>query len=233
MRKIKLMAFIMSVLSCVFLFSTGFANWYSLTVTTEGLPTGGSLTSYKALAIKNQTMTTFQYSTLSFKHRDSNGMFTNTDTGIITVEYVVPKETLTATDGTFKVTFVLDYADLVDSSYQLFINAFNEDNPDIENYYNIKLGETSLINNGRAVTTDDTIEYTYEFTVSKTSSNYSNNEFTSDYTFTISYELYVPKAITADSMNFYNSLGKYLRGAEGKSEDTPTKFIATASVFDT
>ena len=226
MRRVKLMAFLMSLASCLCLFGAGFSSWYAVTIDKGETIPDGNITSYDILTIINEEMTTFQYSILSFKdmvevtetvggEQITKAIFQNVDKGVITVEYLIPLETLAATGGNFNVDFSLGYDMLAVDNHKLFSKAFSV----TENSYSISVDSNS-VNNSKINQDTDTIDFTHSF---------QNIPTGKDYTFTVTYMFDIPGATQSDALNFKNTFGQYLKGSDTPNNDT-TKFVASALV---
>lgn len=237
MRKIKLIAFLLSVTSCLFLLSTGFATWYNVNFP-EGIEDKeGSFEAYDVLTISNVGMDMFQFSMFSFKTAMYEGAtltkFEDSPTGVISVTYRIPAETLAVVGNSFKVETSLSYAaDTLAKTPTnglfggLTLNAAN-------NGISVSCTATTGTVEQVMTTTVNGSEITsaYQFTGvtanAKSDTTKSSNdvyEFTITYTFTIS-----------SGTNFKNTFGQYLKGTEKTAENQTnygTKFIASAHVTD-
>ena len=222
LRKIRLIAFLLSLTSCIFMFGVGFSTWYNVSVSS---PVEQSVTveTYDVLSVymrENDGMTIFNSSLLSFKTTD--GTLADTDRGVITVNYVVPASTVAATDGSFTVDFLLGYSALAsgNSDHRLFATAFGDDFPNNSFSVQVKLGDSTeyVLQDGDVsdLADDDSIFGSYDFTVENTEQDF---EFTVIYTFDI-----------PGGLNFKSSFGQYLNGSEGATD--ATKFSASAAVRD-
>lgn len=199
MRKIRLISIAMSVLSCVCIFSVGFSSWFSLE--SPAKTTSGSYDTYGVLSIENTEMTVFQFSALSFK--DEN--YEDTDEGVISVKYKIPKESVKAVNGNFVVDISLGYSGISDSEYKLFKNAFAEESGN--NYY-VKVDGDTIV---ASIAEDDTISFQKTF---------DGCDQSKDFEFTVTYIFDIPN----DDANFRNTFGKYLvaGGTDGKKATTFT-----------
>ena len=214
-RKIKLLAILMSITSCLLMFSMGFATWYNVTLPNASTVGSGDVVVYDALTIHNSGMTMFSSSLISFKTSDKT--LTDANSGVITVNYKIPKNTITAAKKNFTVDFELGYSDLAVSDHKLFATAFG--NGFAKNNFSVVLNlngqAITLVQNGRSdkVSAEDTINCSYDF---QNISDTADLEFSVTYTFNIE-----------GGVNFRDSFGKYLKGTDG---DETTKFAASAVV---
>lgn len=228
MRKIRFISLIMSILSSLFIFSVGFSTWYEFNPPkTYG---EGDFMGYGVLEIKNTGMDVFQYSALSFKEveYDESGnisSFKDIDTGVIRVEYTVPKETLKSTDGSFTITADLGYSNLSDTGHKLFATAFSPS----DNFYTVKYYEGGIDSDSDKYAVTATInessdKITFELGFPTVNSSVDTSK---DYVFTVEYSFYIPSSTDSDVHNFRNTFGKYMKGTEGGSG---TQFVATATL---
>lgn len=219
LRKIKLIALVVSITSCLLMFSVGFSTWYNVSAPAPVEPdTPGSFEAYDMVGIYmkgNDGMEMFKSSLLSFK---TNEKLENTDSGSIKVHYVVPKSTLETMDGNFAVNFSLGYVSLVqpaeENGHKLFAHAFSENYSDNSFSVSVKIGENDPYAVEAVLTEDDEIICSYDF---------RNIDETQDFEFTVIYTFNIPHGI-----NFKESFGQYLNGTEGKAD--ATKFSASAMV---
>ncbi len=241
MRKINLMSFILSILSCLIVFSVGFSTWYEIDPSAIEAKKEAS-GAYEAYAVEESTqggmsiditsVSLFAFSGLSFKNivRDGTTLtkFENSDTGTIEVTYVVTGSTIPS-DGKFKVTAALGYTGA--SKTTLFTDAFAVS----DNSYAVKITEgvitddsvfTDITAKEDNLTIDDStdkITFSHNFTATK------NTDGTfDDYTFTVVYTFTIPPSTDTEPLNFRNSFGKHIIGPDGNNT-TPTKFVATAT----
>ena len=215
--KMKLIALLLSIASCLLMFSVGFSTWYNVVLPEGATQASGTVSVYDALTIHNTGMTVFNSSLLSFKTNDQT--LTDTDEGVITVNYKIPAETVIATNGTFAVNLELGYSSLAVENHALFATAFSNSFTDNNFSVDLKVGEQtlSLIAAGKSdkLAADDKIVCSKTFTGVGTGSDF---EFSVVYTFDID-----------SGDNFRESFGKYLKGTEGAET---TKFAASATVSD-
>lgn len=232
LRKIKLVALLVSITCCFFMFSVGFSAWFNISAPAPVTPDDtGSLESYDVLTIHmkgDNGMKVFKSSLLSFKDSDTLED-SKTGTGTIEATYVVPKSTVEATAGSFTVDFSLGYSSLSLNGHQLFGHAFSTTYKDNSYSASVVYGannETKIdltpqflsVQDDQVI--DDTIICSYTF---------ENIPTTDDFEFTLIYTFKIPKGI-----NFKESFGQYLNGTES-TEDNPsdtTKFSASAVVKD-
>ena len=218
-RKIKFIALLLSITSCLFMFGVGFSTWYNLS-TSDVVTSTGSIEAYDVLTIQNSGMTLFKSSLFSFKTNDQT--LSDSNAGVITVNYKVPVETLAATDGSFAVDFTLGYSELVIPDHRLFEVAFGNSFAGNTFSVDVQIGNstTSMIANGKSdrLAADGTITVTKTFTADEV------GDLNSDFEFTVIYTLNIE-----GGENFKESFGKYLRGTEGA---VTTKFAASAQVRD-
>lgn len=220
MRKIKLIAFLTSILSALSLLSSGFSTWYYVNYPSTQ-DAAGSIQAYAVedMNISITGMTVFSFSAIEFKGGNSN------DTGEITVTYAVPEGAIEASSGKFTVNFELTYSDL--SSYannqnilfsNLNINSLTSNIPN--NTVTVKCGD-SIISNASIVNEDG-------FEKIKASYNFSIDAESTSHTFTVTYSF----KISPDGGNFRNNFGKYINQKSTENEQF-TKFIATATINPT
>lgn len=218
-RKIKFIALLLSITSCLFMFGVGFSTWYNLS-TSDVVTSTGSIEVYDVLTIQNSGMTLFKSSLFSFKTNDQT--LSDSSVGVITVNYKVPVETLAATDGSFAVDLTLGYSELVIPDHRLFEVAFGNSFAGNTFSVDMQIGNstTSMIANGKSdrLAADGTITVTKTFTADEV------GDLNSDFEFTVIYTLNIE-----GGENFKESFGKYLRGTEGA---VTTKFAASAQVRD-
>ena len=218
-RKIKFIALLLSITSCLFMFGVGFSTWYNLS-TSDVVTSTGSIEAYDVLTIQNSGMTLFKSSLFSFKTNDQT--LSDSNVGVITVNYKVPVETLAATDGSFAVDLTLGYSELVIPDHRLFEVAFGNSFAGNTFSVDVQIGNstTSMIANGKSdrLAADGTITVTKTFTADEV------GDLNSDFEFTVIYTLNIE-----GGENFKESFGKYLRGTEGA---VTTKFAASAQVRD-
>lgn len=237
MRKIKLIAFLLSVTSCLLLFSVGFATWYNVKFPTGVEEQEASFEAYDVLNISNEGMDIFGFSMFSFKTAVYSGNslvnFEDSDMGVVTITYRVPAETLAATGNSFKVNASLGY----DATT---LSAVAKNDPDFKGLFGALV--LNAENNGVSVScssssgtvtevtptlvgaTEIRSEYSFE-NVTPNAKN-SKNE-TADYEFTITYTFTIKKA----NDNFKNNFGQYLNGTD-VSGISGTRFTASAYVTD-
>ncbi len=230
MRKLGLMSFIFSILSCLIIFSIGFSTWYEIDPSAIEAKKEAS-GAYEAYAVAESTqsgmsinitsVSLFAFSGLSFKTIEHNGEdgalsnFSNSPTGTIEVTYVVGGATIPE-DGTFTVNVALGHSGA--SKTTLFKDAFAT----AGNSYTVKV-------NGADLTDKATIDSADKITFSHT---FTDGVKDTDYTFTVVYTFNIPSSTTTDPLNFRNSFGKHIIGSDGDNTTTgltPTKFVATAT----
>ena len=209
MRKIRVIAIVMTMLSCVSIFSIGFSSWFSFEPQINIQE--GSYESYGVLAIDNIEMSVFNFSAISF--RDEN--HDDCDQGLISVKYQIPKESLGVFEDEFTISLTLAYSEIFDAdNYKLFYDAFvtNESTNDMKVF--ITGGDEEGIE--YEITDNDDIYFEHTF---KNVDKSKDLEFTVDYVFTV----------PSENSNFRNTFGKYLIGGEIDIEgfDT-TKFSVVA-----
>ena len=209
MRKIRLIAIVMTVLSCISIFSIGFSSWFSFEPQIKIQE--GSYESYGLLTIDNIEMSVFKFSALSFK--DEN--YDNCDEGRVTVKYQIPKESLSVFEGEFTISLTLGYSEIFDAdNYKLFYDAFVTN----ESTNNLKVFITGGSEDGieYEITENDDIYFEHTF---------ANDDKSQDLEFTVDYVFTVP----SENSNFRNTFGKYLVGSEIEMEELdPTKFSVVA-----
>ena len=221
LRKIKAIALLMSVMTCLLMFSVGFSAWFKISapapIVLDGNK-GGRLEAYDVLTIhmkENDGMEMFKSSLLSFKTSET---LADTDTGSIKVTYVVPQSTVAATDGSFQVDFSLGYSSLTSEGHKLFGHAFSATYSD--NSFSASVAEAK--STAVSLNTDsDTIDCVCTF---------EGIDTTKDFEFTLIYTFKIPSGL-----NFKNSFGQYLNGTESTAENSnadTTKFSASALVTD-
>ena len=233
MRKIKLIAFLLSVTSCLLLFSVGFSTWYNVKYPT-GITTEGSVEAYDVLTIENAGMDIFRFSMFSFKTATYDGTtltaFKDSSTGVISVTYRVPAETLAATGNSFKVDASLSYDATTlsaiaqnDSSFEglfskLTLNAANK---------GVSVSceaTTGTITQVTATTVSGTeIKGTYKFEGVTANAKTDPNKSADVYEFTIKYTFNI-----SSGTGFKDTFGQYLNGTDNNKNGT--KFIASANV---
>ena len=220
LRKIKAIALLMSVMTCILMFSVGFSAWFKISAPAPVTPDeDGSFEAYDVLTIhmkENDGMEVFKSSLLSFKTSDT---LKDTDTGTIEVTYVVPQSTVSATGGSFTVDFSLGYSSIASEGHKLFGNAFNNETYPNNSY-------SASVAKAKSTTTSlnadsDTIDCVCTF---------EGIDTTKDFEFTLIYTFKIPSGL-----NFKNSFGQYLNGTESTEENPnadTTKFSASAVVTD-
>lgn len=222
MRKIKLIAIVMSFASCLSLFSVGFSTWYNVAVPDKSI--SGDLAVYDVLNIENDGMEIFSFSMFSFKdvEIDSDGTIIslkdNADgVGELKVNYVVPAATLKATDGTFTVTTILGYDGLspkaASQGFEGLFYSFCGETPANSLDVTATGGTTTS-------TTKNATKITNTFSFSGVSANSDDNK--GNYEFTVIYKFTI-----ASGENFRTTFGQYLMGTDGNNV---TKFNAWAEI---
>ena len=227
MKKIRLTAFILSLASCLFLFSAGFSTWFKVVLPTDIDPATGEFTAYSVVDVisngstLNLNVDNFQYT--SFK-------FVNGDSGTISIEYDF--------NSTSDVNVTLSYENL--SGYadvSSFPGLFNQIIENSNNYIKIDLTNATFSDGSSSVTIkkesntnlipsqanpDTTKEGKIDeiaFTITPTSAETN---------VTITYTFHIPTGEGLEG-NFRQNLGKYLKAfkdTEGNYTDV-TKFIST------
>lgn len=207
MKKIRLTAFILSLASCLFLFSAGFSTWFKVVLPTDAeMPTGsGYFTAYSVVDVVSSGDVTSNIEYTSFDFVSGKN--------IITIKYTFSSATKT------KVT--LSYENLSAYAGEGFSGLFTKIVSDSENPNN---------NIGITITNCDISS----ITVNSTESTYihSNGDGTDEIFFEITPksagEVIITYTFNIDSTenkgNFRQNMGKYLMaGKDGKY----TKFIST------
>ena len=227
MKKIKTIAFLLSVASCLCLFGVGYSTWYNITPPQQQKRTG-SIESYSVLEISNTEMTTFKFSMLSFKEGDAQKThFKNSDSGSITVTYTVSADTVKATNGKFRVNTTLGYDE----------NTVRDGHKDLFGVLSLGEGKnTASITcqaknpNGETITVIEQKIAANENAVKEIKSVYQFENVPQGgfFSFTITYTFHIPSA----EDNFRQTFGQYLQGGEknGNEVTEVTKFIAAAYV---
>ncbi len=207
MRKMNLISTLLSIASCLVIFSIGFSSFYNLTIFPLLSQPTGSFESYEVDPIVNiESMTCFTCSGMSFMAigYDSNSIlneFQKIDTGTITVNYKIPKDQIPAS-GKFEIDFYLSYENADKTT--LFNDAFAV----AGNVCTVKLSNSTVTH---SIDENDAITFTKTFVSVPT---------TEDYTFNVTYEFTIPNA----NLNFRNTFGKFI-----KTGDNATTFIASAA----
>lgn len=205
MRKIKLIAFLLSVTSCLFLFSVGFATWYNVSVATENT-TGlleafevEQMESYISLS-KENGFQLFEFTALGFKRYEDRVCNT------ITATYDLNVTALEELGEDITIESTLAYKNLLaEDSNGLFKfeSAANEITAQI--CYTVngqqKVDDVTFTNNG----TDIVVSYTFEEGLP--------SKFSIIYTFDI-------------TENFRSEFGKYI----SVKKDNKTEFTTTARI---
>lgn len=204
MKKIRLTAFILSLASCLFLFSAGFSTWFKVVLPSNIDPATGEFTAYEVVDVVSSgtvTPNTFQYTsfgfvdgknTISIKYN-----FTSTARTKVTLSY----ENLSAYAGTgFSGLFT-----------QIVSNSENSINVSITNC-DVSSFTINSTDKSKIVSSNGTDEIVFYITPKST------GEVTITYTFNV--------PTTTTKGNFRQNLGKYLMagGSDGK---VFTKFIST------
>ena len=236
MKKIRLTAFILSLASCLFLFSAGFSTWFKVVLPTNIDPATGEFTAYSVVDVVSSgkvSKDTFQYTSFDFATATSNK---------IIVEYDLANSVFQKTNGSYPaVNISLSYENLSayatnDNITGLFANMCRTGTG---NSITVKIESESNIS--YVVKTHTGTSSTMEFTVSSSNLGHikddtgvydslvfllvapegSYNSNTTD-TITITYTFNIDS--TENKGNFRQNMGKYLMaGKDGKY----TKFIST------
>lgn len=222
LRKIKAIALLMSVMTCILMFSVGFSAWFKISAPAPVTPDeDGSFEAYDVLTIHMQTpngMEIFEYSALSFR----NAAGESTSNGQIKVHYVVPKSTVDAADRNFTVDVTLTYDTL--SQYA--------NDADFEGLF-AGLGKGMGTNQVSVTSSNGTVSnYTVgadNITAKLTFENITLAANETEYAFTLTYDFNIPADTEALKGNFRQTFGKYLN-VTSESVEAPTKFIVTAQV---
>ena len=214
MRKIKLIAFLTSILSALSLLSTGFSSWYYVNYP-ETKQAFGAMTAYEVeeMEIEITEMSVFTFSATSFKDGTANSA-----EGKITINYKIPKSVVAAANGKFQVICNLTYSDL--SSYAggeniLFKELHAKSNTSENNWVDVTCSNAST--KGTPTVTPEKITNTLSFEGVNTNA---------DFAFTVDFTFYISNA----NGNFRNTFGKYI-SQKSEGSTTHTKFIATAQVM--
>ena len=204
---IVIISVIMSILSCISIFSVGFSSWFSFepTVNLHFSP----YKSYGLLTIENVEMSVFQYSALSFKDED----YKDTSEGVVSIKYQIPRVSLETLDDEFTVSLTLGYNGISDSAHKLFYHAFETNKA--TNTCTVMVDGQNI--DDCTLTEDDKIYF--EKTFDNSNKNKEFLEFTVTYVFTIPYE----------DNSFRTTFGKYLVGSETDIDGAEvTKFTSAA-----
>lgn len=223
LRKIKFMALLLSITSCLFMFSVGFATWYNVSAPTP-VTTSGSFEAYDVLTIhmkENDGMNLFEYSALSFRDADGKA----TDKGQIKVHYVVPKSTVDATDGDFTVDVTLTYDTL--SRY-----AHDADFAGLFAGLEKGTGTNQVNVTSSKGTVSEYVVSDTQITAKITFENVTLTESQTEYAFALTYDFNIPADTDTVKGNFRQTFGKYLN-IQSEEVKNPTKFIVTAQVTKT
>ena len=207
MRKIKLIAFLLSVTSCLFLFSVGFATWYNVSVATEN--TTGLLEAFEVEQMESYIslskdaqgkidgFTLFEFTALGFK--DGKNKITATyDLNVTALEELGEDITIEST---------LAYKNLLaEDSNGLFKFESTANEITAQICYTVngqqKVDDVTFTNNG----TDIVVSYTFE-------KGNVPEDFSIIYTFDI-------------TENFRSEFGKYI----SVKKDNKTEFTTTARI---
>lgn len=211
MRKIKLIAFLLSVTSCLFLLSTGFATWYNVSFSTKNV-TGllevydvEQMDSYISLSKDDEGnivgFQLFEFTALGFKS-DENRVY-NT----ITATYDLNKTELEELGENITIESTLAYKNLLaqDSNGLFkFESAANKITVQVSYTINnqMKTDDVTPVNNG----TDIVVSYTFE-------KGNLPEEFSIIYTFDI-------------TTDFRSEFGKYI----SVKEDNKTEFTTAVRI---
>lgn len=221
MKKIRLTAFILSLASCLFLFSAGFSTWFKVVLPTDIDPATGEFTAYSVVDVVSSGTVekdTFQYTSFGFVDGKNTievtYVFTTDQPVIVTLGY----ENLSSYTGTGdfrlfknlvganaenKITVSFNKAVTVSTSANTYESKSSFDVSDSTSYYLLDSGKNDVI----------------RFVIKPT----SGTSATKTETVTITYTFNVP---TGEGLkgNFRQNMGKYLMaGKDGKY----TKFIST------
>lgn len=205
MKKIRLTAFILSLASCLFLFSAGFSTWFKVVLPTDIKPGTGEFTAYSVVDVVSSGSTLnvsgFQYTSFGFVNNE--GAIQNQ--GSISITYTF------ASTGN-EVDMTLSYENLsgyATTDFQgLFSQILSGEGNSIQVYHNNTLFLTVSEDNIITKTEDSDVYFdqiSYSFTPSTTTVEIK-------YVFNI-----------ANGGNFRQNLGKYLKAFT----DSKTTFIST------
>ena len=229
MKKIKTIAFLLSVASCLCLFGVGYSTWYNITPPQQQNRTG-LIESYSVLEISNTEMTTFKFSMLSFKEGDAQTTnFKNSDSGAITVTYTVSADTVRTTNGKFRVDTALGYDEnTVRDSYKDLFGGLSIG----EGKNTVSVTCEAKSSNGETITVIEQKIEENENAVKEIKGAYKfENVPQGSFSFTITYTFNIPSS-GDNSDNFRQTFGQYLQGGENNGTEVRdvTKFIASAYV---
>ena len=206
MRKIKLIAFLLSVTSCLFLFSVGFATWYNVSSTTKNA-TGllevyevEQMNSYISLS-KENGFQLFEFTALGFKSYEDRVCNT------ITATYDLNVTALEELGEDITIESTLAYKNLLaEDSNGLFKFESTANEITAQICYTVngqqKVDDVTFTNNG----TDIVVSYTFE-------KGNVPEDFSIIYTFDI-------------TEKFRSEFGKYI----SVKEDNKTEFTTTARI---
>jgi len=214
MKKIKLLAAVMTLTSCLLLFSVGFSSWYRVEPRTEN----GSMLSYGVADMDdyivlatddagNSGLTVFEFTALGFKPGKNT----------ISARYIITESAVAALNAAEKtgvsIESQLSYINL--SSYATESTKLFETDISVSISYNVegaannpKTVTPTVVNNG----TDIIVKHDFK--------NEIPTELTIIYTFNV----------TSD---FRNNFGKYIQVTEkeiGGKKYLPTEFIVSAKI---
>ena len=207
MRKIKLIAFLLSVTSCLFLFSVGFATWYNVSVATENT-TGllevydvEQMDSYISLSKDEEGFQLFDFTALGFKRYEDRVCNT------ITATYDLNVTALEELGEDITIESTLAYKNLLaEDSNGLFKFESTANEITAQICYTVngqqKVDDVTFTNNG----TDIVVSYTFE-------KGNVPEDFSIIYTFDI-------------TEKFRSEFGKYI----SVKEDNKTEFTTTARI---
>ena len=215
-RKIKLLAILMSITSCLLMFSMGFATWYNVVAPREMVVSDGSFAVYDVgqmsdyIKPRTDGFTMLEFTALGFKtDKDSEGKVTKTYNTISATYDLVTSQLSAYKNGGLSISSTLSYSNLssyADANTELFaLTGKNTISVQISYILNgvLKTVTPTVVNNGKNITV------THEFT------DGLPTEFTIIYTFNI-------------TDGFRNNFGKYINV---KADDTvKTKFHTSARI---
>ena len=218
MRKIKLIAFLTSILSALSLLSTGFSSWYYVNYP-ETKQAFGAMTAYEVedIAVNIESFDVFHLSALSFRDKEDNS---TSDNGSIEITCSIPSEVIEKNLSSFSVRFEL-------TAMNLSEHATNETktNPNFGLFQSFVQSSTNEVTAKMSIN-DTESNVPLEKTNQKLTAtcNFTNVSSANDLEFTLTFTFNVP-----GGANFRDSFGKYI----SLKSDNYTKFVVSAYVSDT
>ena len=224
MRRVRFVSALLSIVSCIFVFSYGFANWSQVVVLGSGTVRSGMIKAYGVLSIDPGQPKLFSFAASTFLTDQGASCDTGTITVPCTVGVATCKTAFTVEEwatGKMKMTVTLGYENLVNVDFAEGYGLFVKNGTDAG-----KLPITASIQkpDGSTVTptfVQDATKLVVEYTIPCSELPDAENA-----TYNVIFTISLPVDEGENAANFRQNLGKYL----SVKEDAPSKFVATAEL---